>query len=335
MKSQTFAVTLTFLLLAIQSVQAQVFDTVINLPADQIAFPDFDSVGDNTGNASTTTQLNVEDDGLLGISFSAYSGSEVNINGGNVDIGFGANDGSIVNINGGNVGNGFGAGSGSIVNINGGNVGSGFGAGFGSVVNINGGNVGDLFDAFVNSEVNISGGTVGDYFATFPDSIVNISGGSVGDNFNNDGTVNISGGSVGMDFRLFADTTLNISGGSVGSNFTSFFGSVTNISGGTFSSIGTTFDGEVNFFGTEFFLDDIPLSSLILDEAFSIDVFPNDSILSGTLNDGSEFSYEIPDTFFPGTALSVTLTAVPEPSSIVLLMATSCGLVTRRRRSRS
>ena len=53
------------------------FDTVINLPADQPSIAG--SIGNAGGEATPTTQLNVADGGSVGERFQALSGSEVNL----------------------------------------------------------------------------------------------------------------------------------------------------------------------------------------------------------------------------------------------------------------
>jgi len=94
------------------------FDTVINVPDDQ------DSISGGVGNASgvavPTTQLNVRDGGAVDSManfFNANSGSEVNISGGTVSGRLDANSGSEVNISGGTVDDVFDAESGSMVNL--------------------------------------------------------------------------------------------------------------------------------------------------------------------------------------------------------------------------
>ena len=59
------------------------FDIVLNLPGDEadITGARFESIG---GVAGQTTQLNVGDDAIVGSSFHALSGSELNIRGGAV-----------------------------------------------------------------------------------------------------------------------------------------------------------------------------------------------------------------------------------------------------------
>ena len=212
---------------------------------------------------------------------------------------------AMLNNDAGTLGSGLEA-YGSEVNINGGTVGQDFNAFSGSVVNISGGSVGNFFDAFSGSEVNISGGSVGNFFDAFSGSEVNISGGSVGRLFraNSGSVVNISGGSVGETFQALSNSEVNISGGSVGERFEA------------------RSDSAVNLFGTEFFLNDVLIDDLNLDQAFVIT--ERDQVLSGTLLDDSDFEFDLnsdfpsftnPGDFFPTGAL-LTVTLVEEMFSV-------------------
>ena len=149
-------------------------------------------------------------------------------------------------------------------------------------------------------------GALGDSFEADFGTEVNILGGSVGDNFQASAgsEVNIIGGSVGVDFSLNRDRVVcilpcpafvNISGGTVGDRFHVFENSV------------------VNLFGSEFALDGVPLNDLVLGEAFTI--IDRDVTLSGLLEDGSAFSFDLnsdfdasEDTFESGAILTVTFT---------------------------
>ena len=130
------------------------FDTVINLPEN----PDSpnpsgfsgNSIGNDSG-ISSDTQLNVSDEGSIGLRFEA--GAE-GVPSTNVEV----------NIAGGTVGNNFDANSGSAVNISGGTVGIDFDANSGSTVNISGGEFGNFFDVRSGGTVDISGGTFGSGF---------------------------------------------------------------------------------------------------------------------------------------------------------------------------
>ena len=117
---------------------------------------------------------------------------------------------------------------------------------------------------------------------------------------------------MGENFNAFRDSIVNISGGSIGEGFVAFE------------------DSEINFLGSEFFLNGELLDELVIDELFTI----SESIdsLSGILADGSSFSFGS-GTFASGSTVTVTLTAVPEPSSAILLGGMGILLSIRRRRS--
>lgn len=113
------------------------FDTVVDLPPDP-SIGNFESIG---GISGQTIQLNVMDDGSVGIDFVANFGSEVNISGGTVGSGFDARSGSEVNLSGGTVGHGFHTSSGSDVEL------------FGGEFNLNG-------STFTGSTITLSVGDV-------------------------------------------------------------------------------------------------------------------------------------------------------------------------------
>jgi len=193
-------------------------------------------------------------------------------------------------------------------------------------------------------EVNVSGGTVGGIFASF-DSEVNVSGGTV--NFLNASGVsqaNIGGGTVNV-LSAFSDSEVIISGGSLDVLLASS-GSEVNISGGSVNDRFEAFSGsEVNLIGTEFFLDGKSLlGSLAVGESFLLVDRGVGLTLSGTLADGSAFDFELNPTedttaspdldfFAPDATLTLTLSAVPEPSS-GLLMLGLCVLTGLRRNVR-
>ena len=152
------------------------------------------------------------------------------------------------------------------------------------MVNISGGTVDDSFSASIGSEVNISGGSVGAFSST----------GGLGSVFN------ISGGSVGDFFLAFPDSVLNISGGTIG-------------------TLEAAESSRVNLFGSDFILDGVPLDdSLAINNAFTI--VDRDVTLSGLLEDGSAFSFDLNsvpvgdffsdnDLFHSDATLTVTLVA--------------------------
>ncbi|MEM7626136.1 MAG: PEP-CTERM sorting domain-containing protein [Planctomycetota bacterium] len=202
-------------------------------------------------------------------------------------------------------------------------------------LNIEGGSVGNGLE-IVSGEINLSGGTVGNFSNAFTGSTVNISGGTVGDSFEafSGSTVNISGGIIEFGFDAESGSTVNISGGTIGDNFGASSGSTVNLSGGTVGDGFLAFSGStVNLFGTSFVLDGAELTDLTLGEAFTIT--GRGVTLSGFLADGSAFEFELnigfafdQDLFAPDATLTITL--VPEPTSILLLGLG--GLLTARRR---
>lgn len=217
-------------------------------------------------------------------SFTTSNGDTTQVNlfaGGSVGNLSEINLGVELNVRGGSLGSGFDANSGSELNIRGGIVGEQLAALPGSQINISGGSVGDSFFIQLDSEVNISGGTVG-FIVAFADSVLNISGGSIGR------------GSVSADLFATSDSEVNISGGNIGT-----------VSGGV--------GAEVNLFGSDFVLDGVSLdSSVALGSALTI--VDRDVTLSGLLDDGSPFSFDLnstiidgEDRFDPSATLTVTL----------------------------
>lgn len=130
----------------------ELFDNFISLPTDPNIINRQSAGGDGL-----TTRINVTAGGMIGSSFDALSGSEINISGGIVGAEFDAFSGSEINISGGLVGQDFDANSGSAINISGGTIGDNFDAFSGSVVNISGGSIGIDFDALPGSAVNLFG----------------------------------------------------------------------------------------------------------------------------------------------------------------------------------
>jgi len=240
--------------------------------------------------------LVVNDGGNLGDNFNMGFGSKLILRGGQVGRNVEA-VGSEVTISGGSV-ESFKAFDNTIVSITGGTVGFGPTVHSGSILNMSGGTLGQGLDVFGLSTVNISGGSIGDRFSAFGGSVINVSGGEIGNIFEaeNGSTINISGGTVGDFFDAENGSLVNVSGGTVGEDFNAFAGS------------------QINFFGTEFILNGIDItSSLNANSPFII--ADRDVTLSGFLADGSAFSFdlissdsfEIQDYFDTDALLTVTL----------------------------
>ncbi len=194
-----------------------------------------------------------------------------------------------------------------------------FQAGWGSQIKITGGIVGQNFEA-VGATVNITGGSVENGFNALNGSVVNISGGSVEGSFRaaNGSTVDITAGTHN-GLSALNGSVVNVSGGSLG-NLSALNDSVVNVSGG---SLGSRFNIEsgssTNIVGSGFRLDGVPIGGLgTPGNTLAFDL-PDESVLSGTLADGtpfafssltSEFSSLILDTIAPGT-LSLEKAALP------------------------
>jgi len=255
--------------------------------------------------------LIIEDGGEIGRNFNAGWGSRVNLSGGMIDRRFSAL-GAQVTISDGWIDSFFEAAGGSVVDISGGLVSNGFHA-HDSLVNISGGRVWIDFVAS-GSVVNISGGEVGSRFVATGGSVVNISGGLVKDAFNvTDSELNISSGSVGTGFRANSGSVVNISSGSIGNGSRANEGSIMNIDGGTIGDYFNANSGsEVNLVGGEFRLNGMPVGGLKTPGDRRTFNLPEDSVLSGTLADGTPFAFSSfgRDEFADGT---LTLSSVELP----------------------
>jgi hypothetical protein len=246
--------------------------------------------------------LLVDAGGAVGDDFNANWGSSVVINGGKVGRNFEA-VGSVVNISGGEIGGGFDALFGSLVNITGGTIGGSFAANRGSVVNISGGSLDQYVHARSGSVVNVSGGSIGPYSYVFSGSTLNISGGSVDRELNVwDGVVNISGGTVGSDFYASAGSTVNISGGAIAHSFHSA--------------------GSTKISGSDFRLNGVPITGLETYAATAFEI-PAGSVLSGTLWDGTPFSFsdQASDWFEKGSLRLERYPAAPASAANTVLYA--------------
>lgn len=190
--------------------------------------------------------------------------------------------------------------------------------------------------AAVDATINIQAGIVGNDFET-AGTLVDIDGGSVGDNFeaHSESVINIRSGSIGANFKAHSGTTVSMSGGTVEENFTITADSVLNLSGGSVGDRFTASVGsEVHLFGSEFMLDGVRLDTLTHGKA--VEITEREVTLSGLLADGSDFSFLLrtrfntqTDIFSSGALLTVTL--VPEPTSLMLLTALSGLLLFRVR----
>jgi hypothetical protein len=270
-------------------------------------------------NAGRGGILEVRQGGSVGDDLEAF-GATININGGAVGKSARAYYGSTINIFSGALGDDLFA-SDSEINIRGGAIGSSFHAD-GSIVKISGGSFGSGFSAEGGSEINISGGSIGSGFGAVGGSVVNISGGFVGNALQagNESLVNISGGVISNGLRVRNGGVVNISGGVFGSAYQDFIAS-----------------GNVNLFGREFYLDGQRIEGMMLGEPFVLS--QRQGTLSGVFRNGSRFAFVLTSGSgrdFRGFTQSavLTLTLVPEPSSVSLLVVSALALASGTRRQR-
>ena len=148
-------------------------------------------------------------------------------------------------------------------------------------------------------------------------------------------TLDIEGGILD-NFAEIAESTVNMSGGSIGDFVDIFSGSTVNVSGGTIGEGFDAFSGsEINLFGTEFRLDGVLLEGLELGQAFT--VVDRDVTLSGVFADGTAFSFDLDSVNFVGSSFflpsgaTLTVTQVPEPTSLAILGLGGLALLRRRR----
>ena len=199
-----------------------------------------------------------------------------------------------------------------------------------SLLVVTGGQI-DVLDATGN--VVVEGGNIGDDFVFRGGGYVDISGGSIGDNLqvgytvigaipNSDepivvgsgGRVTISGGSIGDNMVLYGLRSLTFSGGSIGQGFQALE------------------DSQVNIVGSQFFVDGMELENPGVGQ--SIVLTERNVTITGRLADGQRFQFHLYDEigqgdFFSPVA-SVSVTFVPEPNSVVLVLLLGVFLVAAR-----
>jgi hypothetical protein len=168
-----------------------------------------------------------------------------------------------------------------------------------STVNVLSGEGGFIF-GYDNSTVNVQGGTVSgtiyDYaLRAYGNSTMNISGGTMTQVHVNDfSIVNITGGTI--DHRISEYYT-----------FWAIANSQVNISGGSIGSVAAANDATIRFYGYDFQAS----GGLVLDGENVIGT----GTLSGKWNDGTPWTTIIQENYS-----TASIVAVPEPSSVILLL---------------
>ena len=293
------------------------FQTVINIPSEEIStferiesntqinLSEFGSIGDSVRlglaeGGSENIELNVTG-GTVGSRLLAFEGSTVNISGGEVGTFF-QTDRSNVNITGGNIGFAFRPNE-SNVTMSGGtvNLSAPGGIGFsGSRVHVSGGFFGGGTSGFGadariwSSRFMVTGGVVA--FENSIDNVLDMT----------DGVLRITNVTT-SHFRVF--------GGQVDAN--SFVGtrlregSSLILAGGVIaSSFNVDATSSLRLVGTDFFVDGVPVAVL---PGGLVEIADRDVTLTGTLNDGTAFSLDLPseqidfaDPFFdPNASIAV------------------------------
>jgi hypothetical protein len=151
-----------------------------------------------------------------------------------------------------------------------------------------------------------------------------LEGGMIGDNMEAVGaTVDVLGGSIGDAFDAFSGGVVNMHDGSIGTSFSAHSGSIVNVFGGTVGDLFNALSGSsVNLYGTQFMFDGVPIAGLVPGNPFVLS--QRGGMLTGRLANGDQFRISLlkfgrshpVDLIAPDALL--TLTLVPEPSSVLL-----------------
>jgi hypothetical protein len=192
-----------------------------------------------------------------------------------------------------------------------------------------------------NVEINVLGGTVADAASFFGDVTINLESGTMaGFDADNGVTVHMSGGVIGTENICSISgygepSVFNLSGGSLGDFFDVNPGATLNVSGGSFGArleiFGNTpeFDfggtaqhpGTVNFIGSGFAIDGVPIDGLVADTPFTV-TEREGQLLTGTLADGEPFEFHLnatgstslEDVLYTNAILTVTLAQANPPA---------------------
>lgn len=205
----------------------------------------------------------------------------------------------------------------------GGQIGGDFAA-LNSTLALNGGSVrGDL--EMVESTLRASAGTVEGQIRAYEGGKLLLDGGLYrGEIVAYQGAdIDITDGVFLGGLDLSTGSVANIDGGAIVGPLTVQEGGIVNISGGTIDdSLLALAGSQVHLFGTEFYLDNVPIDlpnpgePILIDERFVT--------LSGVLADGSQFSIELQNRVttrlpFVSGLSQLTVTRVPEPGTLVLM----------------
>jgi hypothetical protein len=152
----------------------------------------------------------------------------------------------------------------------------------------------DKISAYAGSEVNLSGGYMWDKVTSYSGSTINVFDGATIFNFfaaEVGGTINVYGGSIHDRLRAANGGQVNLIGGTVGYRLTAFEGGKIHVSGGRFGDeLRFSSTSEFNISGSEFRVNGVALGGLKqVGDIAQVNLPPN-SVVSGTLADGSPFA---------------------------------------------
>jgi hypothetical protein len=197
--------------------------------------------------------------------------------------------------------------------------------GAGIQVNVLPGGVVDVsMDVADGGEVNVLGGVDTNLITTSGDGRLNVGGGSAEVALAADGgVINLSGGVID-DVRIFSGGVFNMTGGAIARAAPNFsgqinlnLGAVANLSGGTFSGIfNAPSNSSLTVTGGEFRLDGAPISGLDSVGSTQQLSIAEGSILTGTLADGTPFSFSTRDSAHIGL-VRLTVAALPAAPSVI------------------
>jgi hypothetical protein len=257
----------------------------------------------------------------------------------------GVRGGQVLNVGaGGGIGEAFNVAPGGILNVAGGTVGPYLEA-VNASVNLTAGTIGTLA-AIHNSEVHVSGGNLG-VLELANGSQATILGGTVGDTtivsgsevtilggtltefllVRPDGAATFRGGTLQNGAAVFTGGEIDIFGGKFNRALSIQDKGRANISGGSFvGGIQALTGSEVNIVGSGFALDGAPIEGLVPGMPFVVS--NRNAKLSGIFSDGTSFQFQLGGSCSrgcplgavePGAVLTITVSAVPEPSTLVLV----------------
>ncbi|MEM9348053.1 MAG: PEP-CTERM sorting domain-containing protein [Planctomycetota bacterium] len=244
-------------------------------------------------------------------------------------------DNSIVIINGGNFVGNITAFDDATLTINGGVINDdviGFGSNTGSnTLVVTGGSIGDDLEIYSDGTLTVTGGSVGEDLEAFEDSFLSFSGGTVANNFTvyDDATALVTGGFIDNDLEAINNAAITVRGGSIAEDTEASGSATIDIFGGTLgTSIASGGNSVITLYGPGFQING--------QSAGFGEIAPTFGLLSGTLSDGTAFSVDfarITEGFFFRRTGDIVLVeqAVPEPTSLALLVLGSAALLRRQR----